>query len=661
MNFFEQQELARRNTRTLVVLFIVSVCVLGAALYPVIRILSFAILAKTHVDRLDPAPQLVLRFWDPMVFAEVMAGTLAFVGLVSFFRMMSLSAGGSVVAEMLGGRAVDPGTHDVAERRLLNVIEEMAIASGTPVPRAYVLDGDTGINAFAAGFTPSDAAIAVTRGALDGLTRDQLQGVIGHEFSHVLNGDMRLNLRMMGVLFGILAIAVVGRMMMSVRGRSKEGGALVIGGLALLGVGYVGVFMGRILQGAISRQREFLADASAVQFTRNPVGIAGALKRIAGLKDGSVLGSHRASEAAHLFFSDGIQLNIIDRMFATHPPIGQRILRLDPDFDGQAVAAGLPAEIAVAEGFAAAPATEGTRVSAAASPARVGAPAAFAPVQQLVNVAAASVVDRVGRLDAEGLETGANTIATLPADVLTALRDPEGAAHVVCAMLLDPDLREREKQVAMIRDAWGEAAVPALEALLASLGGVDAQSRLPLVELAIPALRHQGPDARAAFRKLVDELIASDRRVSLFEFVVQRLLDRRLREERADRVQAYRSLDRVVWNAAHLLAAVAKAGQPGDPSAATRAFQAGLARLQTPLKSRIAEAWANASLGDLEAVGAALDRLSLATPQVKRAVVDALAHCVMADGVVSVEESELLRVVSVSIDCPMAPFRPTRG
>src|SRR6266567_7810111 len=265
MDFFERQDQARRNTKLLVVYFVVGVALLVAAVYLATLLVFAGVASRRHHFYSDDRPQPAL--WQPQLFLGAAAGTLAVITLGSIFKTSELAQGGSAVATMLGGQLVNSNTANPDERKLLNVVEEMAIASGVPVPQVYVLDEERGINAFAAGHTTSDAVISVTRGAIKFLTRDELQGVIGHEFSHVLNGDMRLNLRLMGIIFGILCLAVIGRILLRTRGRKNP---LPLLGLALIIIGWVGVFFGNLIQAAVSRQREFLADASAVQFTRNP-------------------------------------------------------------------------------------------------------------------------------------------------------------------------------------------------------------------------------------------------------------------------------------------------------------------------------------------------------------------------------------------------------
>jgi len=327
MDFFAHQDKARKKTKLLVVYFLFAVLCIIASVYFV----SLMVFYGTHAKQTpgSPPPELVL--WDPTLFLRVVFGTLGVVAVGSLYKMAVLSKGGSAVAESLGGRPIDPETTNPDERKLRNVIEEMAIAAGVPVPKIYVLEDESGINAFAAGHAPGDAAIGVTRGCMTLLDRDELQGVIGHEFSHILNGDMRLNLRIMGVIFGIVCLAVVGRVLVYSRGGDRGRAPLMFLGLALIVIGAIGVFFGRLIQAALSRQREFLADASAVQFTRNPEGLSGALQKIGSA--GSKVGSAHAGEASHMFFGNGLGKPFLGAM-ATHPPLDERIRAIDPGWDG---------------------------------------------------------------------------------------------------------------------------------------------------------------------------------------------------------------------------------------------------------------------------------------------------------------------------------------
>ena len=331
MDFFGEQDSARRNTRWLVVLFLLAVVTIIVTLYLVlVGIMAFSTSPRTSGP---------IAFWQPDQFLIVAVSVSTVILLSSLYKVVQLSSGGGAqVAESLDGRLVTRATDDKLERRLLNVVDEMAIASGIPVPKVYVLDHESGINAFAAGTTTGNAVVAVTRGTLEQLSRDELQGVIGHEFSHIFNGDMRLNIRLIGVLHGILMLALIGRVILRGGSRGhrvsssnkKGGGGIILFALALVVIGYIGVFFGRLIKAAVSRQREFLADASAVQFTRNPSGIAGALKKIAGI--GATRIRHPDAESAsHMFFGNGID-NFMS-LLATHPPVEERISRLDPYFE----------------------------------------------------------------------------------------------------------------------------------------------------------------------------------------------------------------------------------------------------------------------------------------------------------------------------------------
>jgi len=280
MDFFQQQDRARRKTKWLILYFVVAVALMIIAIYLAVILIFAGVGSHQHHRYTYDEPAAPFSFWDGEILFCVSIATLAIIGCGSLYKTMALSAGGSAVSEMMGGRLVSSNTKDPDERKLLNVVEEMAIASGIAVQQVYVIDDESGINAFAAGHSTGDATVTVTRGCMHILSRDELQGVIGHEFSHILNGDMRLNLRLMGTIFGILCLAIVGRILLRTRGKNNP---LPLLGLALLLIGYIGVFFGRLIQAAVSRQREFLADASSVQFTRNPDGIAGALKKIGGL------------------------------------------------------------------------------------------------------------------------------------------------------------------------------------------------------------------------------------------------------------------------------------------------------------------------------------------------------------------------------------------
>lgn len=634
MDFFEAQDRARRRTRLLIFYFALAVAGITVAVY----LACLLVFGVGDVPPYAPGREVGWRWWHPKLFVACAAGTLAVVALGSLYRIATLRAGGRVVAEALGGRLVRPETRDFHERRLLNVVEEMALASGLPVPPVYVLDAERGINAFAAGFGPHDAVIGVTRGCLELLSRDELQGVIAHEFSHILNGDMRLNLRLMGWVFGILCLAEVGRILLRTRGRNNP---LPLLGLVLLLLGWIGVLFGRLIQAAVSRQREFLADAAAVQFTRNPAGLAGALRKIGGLVYGSRVESPHALEAAHLFFSSAFRGSRVD-WFATHPPLEQRIRRLDPAWDGK-----YPRMVLGAAEPAEAQATSKPRKVVGSAPLAAAALAGGA-------VRAQTVVERVGRPGPRQLRYATELRAALPDELLRALRTDAGAQAAVLGLVLsrDPDRRRQQRIALQTRlPAVVEAGLSALDPLLMSL---PVGARLAVAQLALPALRTMDAESYRVFRQALRWLITSDRQVDLFEYALERMIERDL-ESRFGRVRPkpvqYYSLRGLEAEAQVLLSALAWVGQRA-PDPAARAYAAGWAALGFDTPPRPLLAWTECGLA---AIDGALARWGEASPALKRRLMAACAEVVAADGWVQVEEAELLRAVADALECPAPP------
>ncbi len=463
MDFFEAQARAKKRTGRLVALFVVAVIgtVVGGYFASIFFLANLDRYNSTrHFRNVEVQISPPIQLWQPRVFLAVTVGTLVVVGIASLIKWREFSAGGSAVAESVGGRPVDPHTSVLSERKLLNVVEEMAIASGITMPAVYVLDNEPAINAFAAGLTTSDAVVTVTRGALDKLTRDELQGVIGHEFSHILNGDMKLNLELSALLFGILVIGLAGRGILwaMTRGRIRSsdskgsGGAVIligIIGLVLLILGYVGYFFGKLIQAAVSRQREFLADASSVQFTRNPDGLTGALKKIGGFAIGSSLASNKSSAIGHFFFAQAFESNF-GGLWATHPPLNQRIRAIDPQFDGKMFDPPEVVDVSQATfakaGFAPG-ALEHSTVKLHTDPEPT-------PV---------SLVATIGTLAPANIAHASTLLASVPLRLNIATRSPTEASVLLYGLLLDADELVRERQrslVASKRDPTRRAYLP---------------------------------------------------------------------------------------------------------------------------------------------------------------------------------------------------------
>lgn len=597
MDFFEKQEKARLQTKWLVFYFALAVLGIIAVLH-----IGFSLLLGQALDD-----------WELLGFTA--AGVLLSVVIGSLVKIAELSKGGKAVAEMLGGVPVNPSTTDPDERRLLNVVEEMSLASGVPVPQVYVLDEES-INAFAAGYGTADAAVGVTRGCIARLTRDELQGVIGHEFSHILNGDMRLNIRLMGLLNGILFLALLGgvlmRLALTSRPRSsndKNGGsiaaALVAGGVVLYIVGWIGVFFGKLIKAAVSRQREFLADASAVQYTRNPNGLAGALSKIA--SHSSQLAHPKAQEASHMFFGNGLAEAWLG-LFATHPPIQQRIAEIAPNFDAQAPSA---------------PATK------QAGPVFPG--------------------------DAQ-LAAATSMLAGLPDFSKPALREIHSACALVFALLLSEDESIRNSQTAILES--DAALQKEMLEMFARRNGLTSAQKISLVDLAIPVLRGLSSAQYRSFSAQVRELIEADGQIHLFEYTLHKLLLRHLdaafTKPRPVHVQ-HRSLVPLLPDTGILLSAIANADD-GAPAALDEAFQAGVSKLG---KSATAFPLARQSSVNLKDFDHALEDLAMASLAVKKTILTACSAAVVHDGVVNDTQFELLRAIADTVDCPIPPFVPT--
>lgn len=676
-DFFAQQDHARRRTRWLVLYFILAVASIIALTY---LALAFVFQLNSGASSLQEDGWL----WQPPMLLWVGGGTVAIVGIGCWLKIRELAAGGSAVATLLGGRPIGLTPADADERRLRNVVEEISLASGVPVPELYVLENERGINAFAAGWAPGDAAIGVTRGALQLLSRDELQGVIAHEFSHILNGDMRLNIRLMGVVHGLLVLALIGRELLHVAGRLMRGGVgyrsrnrkggnpaafLGLVGLILLVIGSLGVFFGRLIKSAVSRQREFLADAAAVQFTRNPAGLAGALKKIGGLVLGSRLLTPNAEEASHLFFGNGLAPSWFNWM-STHPPLTERIKRLDPQFDGLFPRVESPVELApnrVAQQHA----WEEAQRLLTARPDQITADwerefarslAAGPATGRAASVRSAApeprprrVIDLEAELNptADHLDRAVELVAALPPPLVEAANDPLSASALVYGLLLSPEPAARAAQVAALEAQVRPALLQEVRRLAPHLATLPRAQRLPLVELAVPALRRLSPGQYEFFAQDVQLIIESDAQVDLFELALQKLLERHLapqfRGVPPQRIDYY-VLHPLARECAVLLSAVALAGN--DPARAPAAFAAGLRTLDVePGSVRFLPA---AECG-VAPIRAALDQFARASMVVRKRVLFACAAAAAHDDVLHEHEAELLRAIADAMGCPLPP------
>ena len=641
-DFFERQDVARRNTTRLVILFALAVLAL---------IVSIDLLLAATMGYLGRNPETGAIDWalaaDPQVLSLAVFGTLLVAGGGTLFKISQLRGGGQVVAEQLGGRLINPDSAVPSEQQLLNVVQEMAIASGAPTPPVYLLDHEPGINAFAAGFTPSDAVIGVTRGAAEGMTRDELQGVIAHEFSHILNGDMRLNIRLIGLLHGILIIGILGYFVLRMgafsgggRSRSRQEGSplpLLALGAGLMAVGLFGMLFGNLIKAAVSRQREFLADASAVQFTRQPAGLAGALKRIGGAIAGSAVQSPNAPEASHMFF--GRATSGFSGLFSTHPPLAERIRRIDPSWDGT-----------LAEG----PPVASTQPSAAGVAAFSGGAAGGAVPAGSAVSAGPPTVDQVGQPAGEAhLQYAARLVKSLPAQLVSAAHEPYGARALVYALLLDHEAAPRQRQLVHLKGAADTGVYEETLRLMPLVETLDMRARLPLLDISLPALRSLIPAQYDLFKRNVAALVQADDEIDLFEWSLHRILLHELEAhfvKRGPPRVRHRTLASVRAHSELLLSMLAYAGHR-DLESARHGFEQAKRSLELP-DARLRP------VDDLQftALDAALAALEEAAPKVKRQVLRAAVACIAADRTVTATEAELLRAMSASLGCPMPPL-----
>jgi Zn-dependent protease with chaperone function len=636
MDFFERQDRARRLTGRLVVYFGAATLLIALWVYLVLALIFL------H-EGLNRGGGVGL--WEPRLFAGAVLGTLTVIGLGSLAKVLELAKGGAAVAIALGGRLLDTQSRDSDERRLLNVVEEMAIASGVPVPEVYLLEQEAGINAFAAGHSPRDAVIGVTRGSLRLLGRDELQGVIAHEFSHILNGDMRLNLRLIGWLNGILCLALIGRVMLRMsgsRGSGRKGGnPLPLIGLALLVLGAVGLFFGRLIKSAVSRQREFLADAAAIQFTRNPDGLVGALKKIGGLTQGSNVITPRAEEASHLFFGNALSGQRMS-WFATHPPLLERIRVWEPTFDGvyPVTRAGPPRD---SKATAASPRASGVE---RLPPLLRGAAA---------TVAVSGVLAQAGQPTIDHLAYARALVAGLPQDLREAADEPMTATALVYALMLSGESGRREAQWELLGRVGSEPVLFEVRRLLGQVESVGTPVRLPLIELCLPALRRLSPAQFAEFECAIGELVTADGRIEIHEYALQHMVRRHLEPQfRAVRrpVVQYYVMKPLLPDLVAVLSVLAHAGNE-SPETVAAAFAAGMREVATQGMELRPMELARANLAELDA---ALGRLVEAAPTVKRQMLRACAATVSADDRLESREAELLRAIADALDCPVPPF-----
>ena len=656
MNFFEQQDLAHRNTKRLVFLLCLAVISLIAITTLLCGTVFYYMELNTHRYLENAGLWQGIKHsltWETI--SAISIGVCGVIFLGSLYKYFQLSGGGRAVAEAMGGRLLDGQNANADEKKILNVVEEMAIASGTPVPPVYILEDDA-INAFAAGHTPQDAVIGITRGCIKLLKRDELQGVIAHEFSHIFHGDMKMNMRLIALLNGILLLGLIGEFLVRSTytrstfrsDRDKSPGAILGLGIGLIIIGYTGTFFGNLIKSAVSRQREFLADASAVKFTRNPDGISGALKKIGGYAGGSQLENNNATEFSHMYFSDGVRASFSNFM-ATHPPLQERIKRIEPRWNGEFPNVEIQSagnNVYIEEG----------RNSADADQSEYdGSPLEFiSPKSASINntIGLAVTVDQV--LQTIGQPTNAHlayakqTLNDITDKIRDAAHNPWEAQALMLGLLLDSNTRAQAKQWQLLNRIFPLSQIQSLKPWALQAAALPPRLRLPLLELSLPALKNLSPNQYELFRDAMNTLIRADDHINLMEWSYFRILTHNL-EPKKSRTQLV-DLAQLQKEACTLLSVIANAG--GNSSeAAQLAFDS--SKTIIGFNDAILLRETEYSLMDLDL---AITRLNAIKPLQKPKLLKAVSQCILADQKITVVEAELFRAIADALDCPIPPM-----
>ena len=631
MDFFAQQASTRQRSARLLVLFALALAVFLALLgtLPVILQTAWSLCAGAG-----------WRWeWDWRVFALLAGGGGLLLLAGAAIEWVNLADGGASLAARLGAEPLSSNSRDEAAQRLRNVVEEMAIASGRPAPRVFVLRRQDAINALTAGRRAEDAVLIVTRGCIDRLTRDELQAVVAHEFSHLLHGDTALDARLVALLSGLLFIPELGTDLLRAgwaegtdpRTHQPTAGPtplLVLAplGLLVVAVGFAGFLLARALQAAASRQREFLADASAVQFTRNPAGLAAALATIAAAPAERLTGPAASAKLGHLHFVAARRSILLD-WFSAHPPLAARLAALAHPVPAVAPPGRVPLARSLAD-IASLRAELGTFVGASVTP------------------------------DSEHLSYSQRLLASLPPAVLTAARDPAGAPAVVLGLLLSPEPARHAAELALVRRAGGDAVAATLSPLSGDIAQLHRAKRLPLLGLALPSLQAQPAAAKVALLATARALAEFDGEIHLFEGALLKALQRHLAPRPSatthgrPRSLAHPAVAHFAAPIATLLSASARTSTDSHEQA-FRAFQNGTAYFSGIMHTlELAPA---ADCG-LDAISTAIDKLAAAPESYRRVLLAACARAIGFDRQVTPDEAELIRAIADALDCPLPPL-----
>ena len=677
MDFFESQDNARKRTKWLVLLYLLAVTLIIAGIYFIMVFLVFGTKDPESANQLANNEYNGSRtWWKPEIFAWTAAGVAALIASATLFKVLSLRKGGAhYLARSMGAVPIEPNTNDPHERKLYNVVEEMAIASGVSMPQVYVMPYEKSINAFAAGYDTNNAVVAVSQGAMVGLNRDELQGVVAHEFSHILNGDMRLNLRLTGVLFGILFITIIGQGLLracfftgGTRSRREGGGSgkgalqMALIGIALIVVGYIGVFFARAIQSAISRQREYLADSAAVQFTRYPDGIAGALRKIGGSKTKSRIQNEHANENAHLFFASAFS-SFWNHLFASHPPLPKRIKAISPNWDGSYLEPDRP------EDYVPTKDRDYSRIPKEESAAKAKAPQEQTPAAQQTSPAGSAfgteLIDAIGAVGPEQIIWARAILGSFSDTLSQNIHEPEQSMALLFVLLLAHEEDTRNKQLQILEAACDAEQYQKIHEVWETLYGLELKERLPVLELAVASLAKCDPSKQKFFLQHAEKLVWADEHMSLTEFAYLRIIKRYLgSRQTADQNNEQKTKKRKRFKAVApsiSLATSVLARLEIDNEEDAKALIDKAKNTIKPQHAAQVEYHPSDQLSDLTQLDRAMDEIACAPFIVQKEFLELCIEVIAHDRVISISEAELLRAYAKGIDCPMAPIKPTEN
>jgi Zn-dependent protease with chaperone function len=658
MDFFEHQDIAKRKSKRLVLLFFVAIFLIIA----VLNLVVFIVGNNVGMFQLTPAAWFTSNY-----FFSVTLGTMVVILTGSLFRAMQVNGGGRSIAAMVKGRQISSDTHEPQERQLMNLVEEMSIASGMPIPAVFIMDEEQGLNAFVAGLETSDTVLVVTKGLLDKLNRQELQGVIAHEYSHIFNADMRLNLRLIAILGGILAIGQLGYYMMrSLRfsgGRSRSSNkssgqltaVLFMASIALLIVGYIGLFFGRLIKAAVSRQREYLADAAAVQYSRDNLGIASALYKIKTNGKGSLLINSHAEDMSHMCFSSALNFKAFSSMLATHPPLDERISALLPSYSQQM--AEREAEQLFTNKNAQFDNLSDSELSAISNIASQFS--SSTTTASLENTSSEQLVASIGQMDQAHINYAHQMVDSLPALLLEKAHSKESISGLLLSCVYYHD---HQDQVAItpeeMQTIFAEHAVELIkqiEGYKETISLLSPEQLMTIIDIALASFQQLELARQHQTLEWVIALSQLDQQLVPFEFYLVTQLQKVISgsdakghiSNKGSTINNYRLVLKEINYLVVVLCYYATDSDQAALELAEQTMHSFDPKFRTPKQLASYEP---------KQFALSLSMLNRLSPLLKKPLLQTCADLVLHDQTLRLEELSLLRAIALYLECPMPPL-----